>query len=100
MPSDPVCDNVLVLSRTTNSLVMSLMNLKTNGAVYYRAEYKVRTESKTIDFKKANNFTANITDLVPGTSYPFDIFSMGINDSRSLRNCQVTNYTCKYQTVQ
>ena len=100
MPSDPVCDNVLVLSRTTNSLVMNLMNLKTNGSVYYRAYYEVGTESKTIDFNKTSNFTANITDLVPGASYTFDVFSIGINDSRSLGNCQVTNYTCVYQTVQ
>ena len=99
MPSDPVCDNVLVLSRTTNSLIMNLMNLQTNGSVYYSAEYKVGTESKSIDFKKANNFTVNITNLVPGTPYTFVVFSIGIKGYRSLGNCQVTYNTCKCCSV-
>ena len=78
---------------------MNLMNLQTNGSVYYTAEYYVGEKLKTVEFDKTNNFTGNITDLVPGTSYTFVVFSIGIKDLKSLGNCQVTNYTGMYQTV-
>nr|XP_022292898.1 tyrosine-protein phosphatase 10D-like isoform X5 [Crassostrea virginica] len=93
-PTDPICRNVLIFNHTTKSLVMSMINMETTGAISYIAKYNTSdSEAKNVTFEEEKQYQRNITYLKPGTLYTFDIFSVGNNSLESVEFCKVVNFT-------
>lgn len=93
-PTDPICRNVLIFNQTTNSLLMSMKNMETTGAISYIAKYNTSDSgAKNVTFKEGNQYQRIITDLLPGTLNTFHIFSVGNNRLESVEFCEVVNFT-------
>ena len=68
--------------------------MKTTGPITYIAKYNTSNSgARNVTFEEENQYRRNITDLVPGTLYTFDIFSVGNNGLESVEYCEVVNFT-------
>ena len=68
--------------------------MNTTGAISYIAKYNTSNSgAMNVKFEKEDQYQRNITDLVPGTSYTFEIFSVGKNGLESVEYCEAVNFT-------